>query len=144
LDFPLAQAITIRVTTQAIITALVIITTGHTTTVLGTITPIDTDIITIAGTIGVDQEWLSLASWRDVPLPGVEALIKCVNGLEPFQKGEIVIEGTSVGVKKKATSQSCVRAQERCSSTLSYFSTRITRKSLFSFSLRASASVCFC
>jgi hypothetical protein len=100
LDFPLAQAITIRVTTQAIITALVIITTGHTTTVLGTITPIDTDIITIAGTIGVDQEWLSLASWRDVPLPGVEALIKCVNGLEPFQKGEIVIEGTSVGVKK--------------------------------------------
>ncbi len=31
---------------------------------------------------------------------GKSTLIKCVNGLEPFQKGEIVIEGTSVGVKK--------------------------------------------
>jgi ABC-type polar amino acid transport system ATPase subunit len=28
---------------------------------------------------------------------GKSTLIKCVNGLEPFQKGEIVIEGTSVG-----------------------------------------------
>ena len=31
---------------------------------------------------------------------GKSTLIKFVNGLEPFQKGEIVIEGTSVGVKK--------------------------------------------
>jgi glutamate/aspartate transport system ATP-binding protein len=31
---------------------------------------------------------------------GKSTLIKCVNGLEPFQKGEIVIEGTSVGAKK--------------------------------------------
>jgi len=53
--FSLAQAITIRATTQTIITALVIITIGH-TTVLGTITPIDIGIITIAGTIGIDQE----------------------------------------------------------------------------------------
>ena len=43
-------------TTQTIITALVIITIGHTTTVLGTITPIDIGIITIAGAIGIDQE----------------------------------------------------------------------------------------
>jgi glutamate/aspartate transport system ATP-binding protein len=28
---------------------------------------------------------------------GKSTLIKCVNGLEPFQKGEILIEGTSVG-----------------------------------------------
>src|SRR6201987_6213347 len=31
---------------------------------------------------------------------GKSTLIKCVNGLEPFQKGEIVIAGTSVGAKK--------------------------------------------
>jgi hypothetical protein len=58
LDFPLAQAITIRVTIQTIITALVIIILviiiGRTTTVLGIITPIGTGIITIAGTIGID------------------------------------------------------------------------------------------
>ena len=28
---------------------------------------------------------------------GKSTLIKCVNGLEPFQKGEIVVDGTSVG-----------------------------------------------
>ena len=27
-------------------------------------------------------------------------LIKCVNGLEPFQKGEIIVNGTSVGDRK--------------------------------------------
>ena len=31
---------------------------------------------------------------------GKSTLIKCVNGLEPFQKGEIVVEGTSVGAPK--------------------------------------------
>src|SRR3979411_867925 len=31
---------------------------------------------------------------------GKSTLIKCVNGLEPFQKGEVIIEGTSVGAKK--------------------------------------------
>jgi glutamate/aspartate transport system ATP-binding protein len=31
---------------------------------------------------------------------GKSTLIKCVNGLEPFQKGEILIEGTSVGEKR--------------------------------------------
>ena len=31
---------------------------------------------------------------------GKSTLIKCVNGLEPFQKGEIVVEGTSVGDPK--------------------------------------------
>src|SRR5947209_1215332 len=31
---------------------------------------------------------------------GKSTLIKCVNGLEPFQKGEITIEGISVGDPK--------------------------------------------
>ena len=31
---------------------------------------------------------------------GKSTLIKCVNGLEPFQKGEIVVKGTSVGDPK--------------------------------------------
>ena len=31
---------------------------------------------------------------------GKSTLIKCVNGLEPFQKGEIVVDGTSVGGPK--------------------------------------------
>ncbi len=31
---------------------------------------------------------------------GKSTLIKCVNGLEPFDQGEILIEGTSVGDKK--------------------------------------------
>jgi glutamate/aspartate transport system ATP-binding protein len=31
---------------------------------------------------------------------GKSTLIKCVNGLEPFQKGEIVVEETSVGDRK--------------------------------------------
>lgn len=30
---------------------------------------------------------------------GKSTLIKCVNGLEPFQKGEIFVDGTSVGDK---------------------------------------------
>jgi glutamate/aspartate transport system ATP-binding protein len=31
---------------------------------------------------------------------GKSTLIKCVNGLEPFQEGEIVVDGQSVGAKK--------------------------------------------
>src|SRR4051795_10104118 len=31
---------------------------------------------------------------------GKSTLIKCVNGLEPFQKGEITVEGVSVGDAK--------------------------------------------
>jgi ABC-type polar amino acid transport system ATPase subunit len=31
---------------------------------------------------------------------GKSTLIKCVNGLEPFQKGEIKVNGTSVGDPK--------------------------------------------
>jgi glutamate/aspartate transport system ATP-binding protein len=31
---------------------------------------------------------------------GKSTLIKCVNGLEPFQKGEIIVNGTSVGDSK--------------------------------------------
>src|SRR5262250_1404655 len=31
---------------------------------------------------------------------GKSTLIKCVNGLEPFQQGEIVVDGTSVGAPK--------------------------------------------
>ncbi len=30
---------------------------------------------------------------------GKSTLIKCVNGLEPFQRGEIVVDGTSVGAR---------------------------------------------
>src|SRR5690348_9584324 len=30
---------------------------------------------------------------------GKSTLIKCVNGLEPFQKGEVVVNGESVGAK---------------------------------------------
>ena len=30
---------------------------------------------------------------------GKSTLIKCVNGLEPFQQGEIVVNGQSVGAK---------------------------------------------
>ena len=31
---------------------------------------------------------------------GKSTIIKCVNGLEPFQKGEILVNGTSVGDPK--------------------------------------------
>src|SRR5580765_6784420 len=31
---------------------------------------------------------------------GKSTLIKCVNALEPFQKGEIVVDGTSVGAPR--------------------------------------------
>ena len=31
---------------------------------------------------------------------GKSTLIKCVNGLEPFQAGEIIVNGTSVGDPK--------------------------------------------
>src|SRR3979490_3590184 len=30
---------------------------------------------------------------------GKSTLIKCVNGLEPFQRGEIVVDGVSVGAR---------------------------------------------
>jgi glutamate/aspartate transport system ATP-binding protein len=40
---------------------------------------------------------------------GKSTLIKCVNGLEPFQSGEIVVNGTSVGDPK--TNLSKLRAQ---------------------------------
>ncbi|XLZ69113.1 amino acid ABC transporter ATP-binding protein [Massilia sp. SR12] len=40
---------------------------------------------------------------------GKSTLIKTVNGLEPFQKGEIVVDGTSVGAK--GTNLSALRAR---------------------------------
>ena len=40
---------------------------------------------------------------------GKSTLIKCVNGLEPFQKGEIFVDGTSVG--DKSTDLPKLRAQ---------------------------------
>ncbi|HEX5806767.1 MAG TPA: amino acid ABC transporter ATP-binding protein, partial [Macromonas sp.] len=40
---------------------------------------------------------------------GKSTLIKCVNGLEPFQSGEIVVDGTSVGAPK--TNLSKLRAR---------------------------------
>ncbi len=40
---------------------------------------------------------------------GKSTLIKCVNGLEPFQAGEIIVDGTSVGDPK--TNLSKLRAR---------------------------------
>src|SRR3954454_18004509 len=40
---------------------------------------------------------------------GKSTLIKCVNGLEPFQKGEIIVDGVSVGDPK--TDQPKLRAR---------------------------------
>ncbi|MBI3897726.1 MAG: amino acid ABC transporter ATP-binding protein [Gammaproteobacteria bacterium] len=40
---------------------------------------------------------------------GKSTLIKCVNGLEPFQKGEIIVDGISVG--SKATDLPTLRAR---------------------------------
>ncbi len=40
---------------------------------------------------------------------GKSTLIKCVNGLEPFQSGEIIVDGTSVGAAK--TNLSKLRAR---------------------------------
>ncbi len=40
---------------------------------------------------------------------GKSTLIKCVNGLEPFQKGEVTVDGTSVGAK--GTNLSKVRSR---------------------------------
>ena len=37
---------------------------------------------------------------------GKSTLIKCVNGLEGFQKGEIIVDGASVGEKKRLCSES--------------------------------------
>lgn len=36
---------------------------------------------------------------------GKSTLIKCVNGLEPFQQGEIIVNGTSVGAPGTKLSQ---------------------------------------
>src|SRR5437899_8318764 len=40
---------------------------------------------------------------------GKSTLIKCVNGLEPFQRGEIIVDGVSVGDPK--TNQPTLRAR---------------------------------
>jgi glutamate/aspartate transport system ATP-binding protein len=37
---------------------------------------------------------------------GKSTLIKCVNGLEPFQAGEIIVDGVSVGDRTTRTSNS--------------------------------------
>lgn len=49
---------------------------------------------------------------------GKSTLIKTVNALEPFQKGEILVDGTSVGARAP-TCPSCVRAWAWCSRTSS-------------------------
>jgi glutamate/aspartate transport system ATP-binding protein len=43
---------------------------------------------------------------------GKSTLIKCVNGLEPFQKGRIVVDGISVG--DPTTCRNCGRASVWC------------------------------
>ena len=45
---------------------------------------------------------------------GKSTLIKCVNGLEPFQKGVITVDGISVG-DPRPTCRSCARASAWCS-----------------------------
>ncbi len=49
---------------------------------------------------------------------GKSTLIKTVNGLEPVQQGEIVVNGTRVN-DKKPTWRSCARMSAWCSSTSS-------------------------
>lgn len=49
---------------------------------------------------------------------GKSTLIKCVNALEPFQKGDIVVDGTS-----RPTCPSCARGSAWCSSISSCFPT---------------------
>ena len=41
---------------------------------------------------------------------GKSTLIKCVNGLEPFQEGEIIVNGESVGAKETKTQDFTVDA----------------------------------
>ena len=52
---------------------------------------------------------------------GKSTLIKCVNGLEPFQQGEIVVDGVSVGAKTDLPS--CARGSAWCSRASSCFRT---------------------
>ena len=47
---------------------------------------------------------------------GKSTLIKCVNALEPFQKGDIIVDGTSIA-DPKTTCRNCARAWAWCSST---------------------------
>ena len=49
---------------------------------------------------------------------GKSTLIKTVNALEPFQKGDIVVDGISIA-DPKTNLPSCVRASAWCSSTSS-------------------------
>jgi len=53
---------------------------------------------------------------------GKSTLIKCVNGLEPFQQGEIIVNGESVGARRP-TFRDCARRSAWCSSTSSCFRT---------------------
>lgn len=46
---------------------------------------------------------------------GKSTLIKCVNALEPFQKGDIVVDGTSIA-DPKTNLPSCARGSAWCSS----------------------------
>ncbi len=50
---------------------------------------------------------------------GKSTLIKCVNALEPFQKGEIIVDGVSGRTIRRPTCRSCARASAWCSSTSS-------------------------
>ena len=49
---------------------------------------------------------------------GKSTLIKTVNALEPFQKGDIVVDGISIS-DPKTNRRSCARASAWCSSTSS-------------------------
>ena len=50
---------------------------------------------------------------------GKSTLIKTVNALEPFQKGDIVVDGIAHRTTRRPTCPSCARASAWCSSTSS-------------------------
>lgn len=62
---------------------------------------------------------------------GKSTLIKTVNALEPFQKGEIIVDGISVG-DPKTNLPSCAAASAWCSSTSSSSRTSPSARTSFS------------
>jgi glutamate/aspartate transport system ATP-binding protein len=50
---------------------------------------------------------------------GKSTLIKTVNALEPFQKGDIVVDGISLSPTRRPTCPSCAPGSAWCSSTSS-------------------------
>lgn len=63
---------------------------------------------------------------------GKSTLIKTVNALEPFQKGEIIVDGISVGDPEDEPFPSCAAASAWCSSTSSSSRTSPSARTSFS------------